>query len=100
MTTSCQECGAALADDQRYCLSCGAAVRPPTAGEAAPPDVEQTPTSRAQRAVTFQLFGRTGYIRLPDKRSTALLAAGMLGVGVLVGIAMTRCRRERSCRAG
>ena len=38
--------------------------------------------------VTIRVLGRTGLLRLPDRRSTFAMAAGLLLVGVLMGVAI------------
>src|SRR5262249_13015462 len=67
----CRECGATLADDQRYCLSCGSRVGPlavpgPSAAAAKPP---------ARRSC-----------RLPAPRTAAVMPATPLGFGIFIGI--------------
>lgn len=41
-----------------------------------------------RRELTIRAFGRTGLLRLPDKRSTSAIATGLLLVGVLMGVAI------------
>jgi hypothetical protein len=83
----CPECGAAVAEDQRYCVRCGAGLRP------RPPTTEAEPEPRAPQpprplVLKLCLRGRTGIVRLPNQRLSAVLAAGMLASGVLIGIAV------------
>jgi hypothetical protein len=89
----CRECGSPLADDQRYCLTCGArdgergaqlesllaavAEQPPSEpGPAAQPSV---PAAQPVRAASL--------LRLPSPLVSALLVAAFVGFGALLGSA-------------
>jgi hypothetical protein len=74
--SNCSECGAALASDQRYCLSCGerlASARPPFAA----PGQELSSGGRAPAA---RMPGG-----MPPPRSAAILVIAVLGLGLLIG---------------
>jgi hypothetical protein len=91
MSGTCPACGAPLAEDQRYCVACGARLQGiPRAPEAEPPGAPQEGHERSHRGhtLTIRVRGRAGIVRLPDKRSTLALTAGILGVGVLMGVAV------------
>jgi hypothetical protein len=72
----CRECGAPLAEDQRYCLACGARRGAPRVelGRAAPPPAPAPPEPRRPR--------RAGGATAIAGVATLLLA---MGVGVLIG---------------
>jgi phosphatidylinositol-3-phosphatase len=73
---TCSECGAALAPDQRYCVSCGerlASARPPFAA----PGQELPSGGRASTARTPG--------GMPPPRSAAILVLGVVGLGLLIG---------------
>ncbi len=89
MSAGCRECGAPLAEDQRYCLVCGAragaqsellkvlqrriaADEPPAVSPADPPIAGR---------------GTSGGVLLPSPMISALLFAVFLGFGVLMGSA-------------
>jgi hypothetical protein len=91
MIGGCPECGAPLAQDQRYCIACGARLEDiPRTPEAEPPAEPHAGHERRWRGPTLMIRvrGRAGIVRLPDKRSTVALTAGVLGVGVLMGVAV------------
>jgi hypothetical protein len=100
----CEECGSPLADDQRYCLGCGARVGArnpqlvdalrrmgepaPVGGGTAPatitapariPAPAQTPSGGASRTLRFQPPP------LPPPKVWALLTLVFLGFGVILG---------------
>ena len=92
----CADCGSPLADDQRYCLSCGAragarspqldrllervaapdARGPAHAGQDAPETGARTSEHAAEQA---------GGLRLPRARVSAVLVLAFLGFGVVLG---------------
>lgn len=94
MSRLCPDCGAAVAEDQRYCVSCGAALRPRP--ETVAPEVEpetaetelRAPRSPPPLVLTLRIGGRTGIVRLPSGRLSTVLAAGMLACGLMIGIAV------------
>ncbi|MGH2880551.1 MAG: zinc-ribbon domain-containing protein [Solirubrobacteraceae bacterium] len=98
-TQSCAQCGAPLADDQRYCLHCGEPrpdVKGPLSGgpladtrphtPATPPGVPSSPPGTAPPSAT----GVPGGGSMSRNNSVALIAGvGVLllamGIGVLIG---------------
>jgi len=78
-TQSCASCGAPLAPDQRYCLSCGSRVGEPrvapAAGKAAEPVVPATAPAGGRQADFSPLAAVIGIA----------LLGGMLLIGVLIG---------------
>jgi hypothetical protein len=78
----CSSCGATLASDQRYCVECGQRVGPPLAMPYALPT--SAPATAAAGAPTGRVW------RLPIAPEMAsLLAALALGLGVVVGTAIS-----------
>jgi hypothetical protein len=74
--SNCGECGAALASDQNYCLSCGArlaSARPPFAAPG-----QELPSGG--RAPAMRIRGG-----MPPPRSAAILVLAVLGLGLLIG---------------
>src|SRR5579862_2408084 len=91
----CRECGSPLAEDQRYCLSCGARVgsRSPllepmlarVRGAAPPPGAPRARTDVAPAACAAVPASAASRRRLPSLRVSALLVLVFLGFGVLMG---------------
>ncbi|MGO9489068.1 MAG: alkaline phosphatase family protein [Solirubrobacteraceae bacterium] len=85
----CESCDAPLADDQRYCLACGARAGAPDAqltellgrvsdaSKQAPEAAAQTPTAPPPAAEPI--------LRLPSPLISALLVATFVGFGALLG---------------
>ncbi len=92
----CADCESPLADDQRYCLSCGAragarspqldrllerVAAPDARGPAhAGQDAPETGARTSERAAE-----QTGGLRLPRARVSAVLVLAFLGFGVVLG---------------
>jgi phosphatidylinositol-3-phosphatase len=72
----CPGCAAALASDQRYCLSCGEPVHP--LGDWAGEFNDVQPVATAEP-------GAASASRLPAPRSTALMTLLVLALGVFIG---------------
>jgi hypothetical protein len=103
----CAACGSPLADDQRYCLQCGtrsgardprvaemmqrardgwpaaADAQPGVADGAAAPSAASPPSTPA--TASADAGSRAGALTLPSRRVSALLVAGFLGFGILLG---------------
>src|SRR5262249_19917146 len=71
----CAGCSAVLADDQRYCVRCGAPA----------PGVPWTGAEIELEAAPAVVAGPGSTTRLPAPRSTALLTLLVLAVGVFIG---------------
>ena len=107
----CQQCGAAMAEDQRYCVACGAQGSPPASAHLAgseaasavggPPAAAEpaAPSGSPPRRVELTLFGRRGYLRIPNRRAGLSLAAGTLASGVLIGFAISPSAFESGASA-
>ncbi len=86
----CGECGASLAEDQHYCLICGA-----RAGVRSPQLLALLERIDQQRTSLEPVAGRQAAaldadppavgLRLPSSRIAALLVLGCLGFGILLG---------------
>jgi phosphatidylinositol-3-phosphatase len=88
----CHECGSALADDQRYCLTCGA-----RAGERSPhlsklletvgadAAAERAPIARQEPPGPPPASAGFSSLRLPSPLVSALLVAVFVGFGALLG---------------
>ncbi|MHB8240552.1 MAG: alkaline phosphatase family protein [Solirubrobacteraceae bacterium] len=91
MSAGCEECGSPIAEDQRYCLVCGARAG---ARSALLEQLQQrilggaTPgATSAASPLAGAASPRTGGLRLPSPMISALLFAVFLGFGVLMGAA-------------
>jgi hypothetical protein len=94
----CEECAAPLANDQRYCLHCGARVgsrsqqleqllrrvRQRNHGDHAP-ERSAAPAAPGQVAAVNAGSTPSGGLKLPPRRVSALLVLAFLGFGVLLG---------------
>ena len=95
----CAGCGAALAEDQRYCLQCGARRGLPRldfsafwpglspTGARAERDAARTGTSGATGSGSWFASG-WGAGGAPSRRVVGVLAAGVLAIGILAGAAL------------
>jgi hypothetical protein len=95
----CAGCGARLAEDQRYCLQCGARRGKPLldfsafwpelslTGARSERDAARTGTSGAATGANWFANG-WGAGGAPSRRVVGVLAAGVLAVGILAGAAL------------
>jgi len=85
--TGCADCGAAMGDDQRYCVACGARRGPlPSAVAAAVGAV--IAAARAGREPSTSAAAETGataFSWLPSPRAAAVAVMAMLALGVILG---------------
>src|ERR1700730_14612853 len=89
----CGKCGAALAEDQRYCVTCGSRVTPAAVedDQASPAPQPGPPPPRSKppaRTLVLHAFGHSGLLRLPSNRWIGVLGPGALASGVLVGVTL------------
>jgi phosphatidylinositol-3-phosphatase len=89
---SCEECGRPLADDQRYCLACGArSIPPPSALARAREGARERWPGEGQRPAREPDRGRAEsrapVLRLPSAPVCVALVAAFLGFGILLGSA-------------
>jgi len=88
-TTTCRACGASLAPDQRYCLSCGTRVSSPRldflAEHGQAEGVAEQPPTLAATPATTAAGGHSRLDRIGGPMGAAAVVLVALGIGFLIG---------------
>ena len=85
--TGCADCGAALSDDQRYCVSCGRSRGPLASGVAASVAavIAAETAERPPPPAVAPAAATTGFAWMPSPRAAAVAVMAMLALGVVLG---------------